>query len=301
MYGKMRGMTIWMPATLAFSISMIVALTLAGTAMGEMSRNGLVGEWLFDEGSGNIAKDSSGNKNDGIIYGATFVDGKFRKALSFDGDGYVNIGKISQITSNSDWTVAFWMRSAAAENYRNPFDANFVGEGNNQGPRFEQNNLKGFRLYIGTTVENYQSHAYTDALRANTWYHIVAVRSGNSLIGYFDGMQSFYKSCTLCPQSFSNVNIGRGFSTSPERWFIGIVDDVRIYNRALTTEEIKALYNETDIPTLSPSITPLTSPPTPSSTPQNPGIIIYTPIIVAIISGTAIVIAAFIRHKYTRK
>ena len=46
---------------------------------------GLVAEWHFDEGAGSILKDSSGNGNDGVIYGATWVDGKYGEALSFDG------------------------------------------------------------------------------------------------------------------------------------------------------------------------------------------------------------------------
>ncbi len=46
---------------------------------------GLVGWWRFDEGSGTIAGDSSGNGNNGTIYGATWVAGKYGQALSFDG------------------------------------------------------------------------------------------------------------------------------------------------------------------------------------------------------------------------
>jgi len=51
-----------------------------------------VGMWIFDEGNGDIAKDSSGNGNDGKINGATWVDGKFNKALSFNGaSNYVEV------------------------------------------------------------------------------------------------------------------------------------------------------------------------------------------------------------------
>src|SRR5208337_5675022 len=53
---------------------------------------GLVGWWRFDEGSGTIAGDSSGNGNNGTIYGATWVTGKYGDALSFDGaSNYVSI------------------------------------------------------------------------------------------------------------------------------------------------------------------------------------------------------------------
>ena len=70
------------------TISIFILLIFAGTAVGEISRDGLVAEWHFD----GDAKDSSGNGNDGVIYGATFVDGIGGKALSFDGvDDYVQL------------------------------------------------------------------------------------------------------------------------------------------------------------------------------------------------------------------
>jgi hypothetical protein len=96
-----------------FAISLVVALMLAGTAMGEISIDGLVGEWHFDEGSGNIAKDSSGNNNDGIIHGAEFDDGKFGKALSFDGvDDYVERSYDPDFTPGNDsWTIALWVKA----------------------------------------------------------------------------------------------------------------------------------------------------------------------------------------------
>jgi hypothetical protein len=106
MVGIRKGMF----AMRALVIIFFAVLMLAGTAMGEIPRNGLVGEWHFD----GDAKDSSGNGNDGKIYGATFVDGKFGKALSFNGvDNYVNAGSLSQITNDSDWSVSFWMNSAS--------------------------------------------------------------------------------------------------------------------------------------------------------------------------------------------
>ncbi len=75
-------------AARALSIGVVAALVLVGTAVGEVSRAGLVAEWHFD-GDG---KDSSGNANTGVIYGASFVDGVSGKALSFNGvDDYFRV------------------------------------------------------------------------------------------------------------------------------------------------------------------------------------------------------------------
>ena len=91
------------------AISIFVVLMFVGTAMGEVSREGPVAEWHFDEGTGNIVKDSSGNGNDGIIYSATWVDGKFGKALSFDGvDDYVDV--TGPTGTFNELTIETWVK-----------------------------------------------------------------------------------------------------------------------------------------------------------------------------------------------
>ncbi|MCK4797404.1 MAG: LamG domain-containing protein, partial [Spirochaetes bacterium] len=78
--------------------------------------NGLVAEWHFD----GDAKDSSGNGNDGVIYGATFVDGVSDKALSFDGvDDYVNCGNDESLEpSSEEITVSAWVYLNNLKNYQ---------------------------------------------------------------------------------------------------------------------------------------------------------------------------------------
>jgi hypothetical protein len=74
----------------------------------QAQEDGFVAEWHF-EGD---AKDSSGYGNDGTIYGATFVGGKFGKALSFDGvDDYVEVPDSPQLSgSGKDLTVEAWIK-----------------------------------------------------------------------------------------------------------------------------------------------------------------------------------------------
>ena len=73
---------------------------------------GLVGWWSFNEGTGTIAGDSSGNGNTGTINGATWVDGKYGKALSFNGvNNYVEIGDTLD-PQLSDFTFISWIKTA---------------------------------------------------------------------------------------------------------------------------------------------------------------------------------------------
>jgi len=81
---------------IGIAVWVLLMIALAGLPAGvraEGDDDGLVAEWHFDEGSGSVLEDSSGNGNDGVIYGATWVEGKYGKALSFDGvDDYVDFG-----------------------------------------------------------------------------------------------------------------------------------------------------------------------------------------------------------------
>ena len=64
---------------------MAVFLLIALPSLAEIDPKNITGMWLFDEGKGGTAADSSENGNDGEIHGAKWVDGKFGKALEFDG------------------------------------------------------------------------------------------------------------------------------------------------------------------------------------------------------------------------
>src|SRR4030042_1528239 len=69
-----------------FHILVISILLLLTPALGFTAEEGLVGYWNFDEGNGDVAADSSGNKNDGkLVRNPEWVDGKFGKALKLDG------------------------------------------------------------------------------------------------------------------------------------------------------------------------------------------------------------------------
>ena len=72
---------------IGMGVWVLLVIALVGLSGGVQAQcdEGLVAEWHFDEGAGSILKDSSGNGNDGVIYGATWVDGKYGEALSFDG------------------------------------------------------------------------------------------------------------------------------------------------------------------------------------------------------------------------
>jgi hypothetical protein len=85
----------------------IVSLMFAGISNAAIDQKSIMGMWLFDEGKGDAAKDSSGNGNDGVLTnGPEWEDGKFSKALSFDGVGtFVNCGNGESIQLSDKITI----------------------------------------------------------------------------------------------------------------------------------------------------------------------------------------------------
>ena len=92
----------------------LVVLGFSCIGEGLAQGKGLVLYLPFDEGKGDIVKDISGNGNDGTIYGARWVDGKFGKALSFDGiDDYVELKDRNLHMGGNDFTIAAWVKPAS--------------------------------------------------------------------------------------------------------------------------------------------------------------------------------------------
>ncbi|MGI0141340.1 MAG: LamG-like jellyroll fold domain-containing protein [Candidatus Micrarchaeales archaeon] len=222
----------------------------------------VAGWWPLD---GDIY-DYSGNPNNGIIYGGIsfnpfgvslspqqIANANASKSLtaSFDGvNSFVNAGNIVKINSLSNWSVSFWMNSTNVNNYRNPFDANFNPAGSNVGPRFEQGDGGGVTkpnaLYIlvGSQGGGSVLSAYSNTLVSGTWYNVVAARSGNTLIGYLNGVQVINQANNLWPTGFGNLTFGRGYANAANRWYAGNLSDVQVYNQTLSPQQVTLLYQE---------------------------------------------------------
>ncbi len=223
-------------------VIVFLGLGLATTAQAQ-SDAGLVAEWHFDEGSGNILKDSSGNGNDGTIYGATWTTGISGKALSFDGvDDYVDLGNALNF-GTSDFSVEAWIKveGDSIKSYQTIISDDY-------GPwtlySFEVRESDGHPFIV--LRDNEKDGLVSEgsvSLRDNKLHHIVAVRDGTRAYLYVDG--SFV-------DSDENENLGAidsghndwiGYKPDNNGAFNGIIDEIRIYNRALSAEEIKAHYD----------------------------------------------------------
>jgi PGF-CTERM protein/uncharacterized repeat protein (TIGR01451 family) len=245
-----------------FAFGLVLVLILNGTlafvpaTAQAKSDYGLVAEWHFDEGSGGVVKDSSGNGNDGTIHGAKWVDGKYGKALEFDGKDYVDAGRQTELINfgTGDLTVEAWAKSTSTSTDLQAILAYVTTEAVSkdryvlQITRSDEGiNANKIRFGIGEEGQN-AILVYSDSVIAGDgqWHHIVGERKSGTLYLYIDSVQQ--TDTTDC----SSVNLG-DFANSAfsigyisylgyPRYFTGLIDEVRIYNRALTADEIKTHY-----------------------------------------------------------
>ena len=221
---------------------------------------GLISYWKFDEDQGSIAYDSAGD-NHGTIHGAQRTAGQVNGALSFDGeDDYVALPDNSPI-----WLPQFNF-SFTAWVYFERESISLLSEGEvildlNFGDSSDTANELGYnihrsgesrRLYFQmTTTTNSDENLYSnEVLAANRWYHLVAVREGGTQAIYVNGFLDGSRTCSADPIDFvdgyddDRINIGR-FTTNighPRYHLKGKIDDVMIFDRALSAEEIQQLY-----------------------------------------------------------
>jgi hypothetical protein len=213
--------------------------------------NGLV-LWLpMDEGSGTIAYDYSGYGNNGTLYnGSTicggidacplWVDGVVGKAISFDGvDDYVRANTINV----PYLTISAWVKWFT-----------FFPDGTGHAIVSNSNYAAdGYMLYqaTGSPYNRIQAFVYTSSivmlasnslLDINKWYHVVLTYDGSYIKLYINGVLDKQVAQSGTIKTTTNpFLIGSTYTTTGAK-FNGIIDEVMIFNRALSDDEIKQLY-----------------------------------------------------------
>jgi len=204
---------------------------------------GLVGYWPMDEATGTVAYDASGNGNNGtLINGPKWTTGKNAGALQFDGkDDYVDCGNGTSLRITDALTVEAWIKTS----YRG-FQYQFVfskGDGSHVGyEMFLNNGVLEFNGFYNNSGNFYFTGG--GDLRDGQWHHVVGTYDKNTTLAkiYIDGV---YK--TQAAQAEGITDSGSIFRIgSRDVWavFNGSLDDVRVYNRALTAAEVKYHYNQ---------------------------------------------------------
>lgn len=221
----------------------------------QSSPNTIVGNWKFDEGSGDTAFDYSGNGNDGIIYGAAWTSGKLNGGLRFDGLDDKLIVPDSDILDigTFDLTLMAWIKpeTEQTQSYIQIIGKNAgYGTGGYNMVISRDENCKLRFLIDWLSDRVVATFPSSPNLCDDMWHHVAVVFDRDAdATGYVDGSNIGAISIVASDgQSISNNrNIWMGdFELAPNR-FNGSMDEVRIYSRALSGAEIESLYNSVRI------------------------------------------------------
>ncbi|MDP2933123.1 MAG: LamG domain-containing protein, partial [bacterium] len=203
---------------------------------------GLVGYWAMNDGTGTKAGDSSGNGNTGTWSGtgSHWTDGKHGQAGNFNGsDDYVNAGNAASLNITDAITISAWVKTNMTnEGYiLNKFD-NSQGTGG-YAIAVGRASAGDFGYAVGGGADYF--HSSGKKINDNIFHHVAVTHIGTVITFYVDGV--FIKTAThAVPASWSG-NLGIGYSPKTGIYFFnGLIDDVRVYNRALSADEVAALY-----------------------------------------------------------
>jgi len=202
--------------------------------------SGLVGWWKMDDLVNGNTTDSSGQKNNGSVIGATFNSGRWDKGYYFDGaTANIEILNAPELEVLPAITFMAWVypESGIADgdiviNKENEYESSWNSDGWKTAVRTDSNN---WWWSTGTGA---------DTVTLNKWVHLVSIWADARILQYVNGVlktnQSQPGSTTY--DSNSSLRIGRRATAAPAYHFVGKIDEVRIYNRSLSADEVKESY-----------------------------------------------------------
>ncbi len=212
-----------------------------------------VGSWPFEEGGGTIAADSSGNNNNGtLMNGPTWTTGQVGGALSFDGsDDYVDLAGLGLNNpslyggTNGAMSFAFWVKPTRTSGISYDSIARRIGGFHYLAIMSDSD--RRLRAMVADVINhvNYWPDSNSQ-LPLNGWTHVVFVLEGG--VGYkfyFNGkLDTSVSESKIGITDYGSDSAIGAQSSGSSNFFSGLIDEVRIYNRALSAEEIKRHYEE---------------------------------------------------------
>lgn len=209
---------------------------------------GLVGYWKMDESSGNGCTggindncDSSGNGNDGAWNGnTTSTTGKFGNGTTYDGaDDYISVTN-STMVDGTNFTLSVWVK----QNQSGYGQVMGWHNGGTDGALAFDINGSNPSLHYDTNTGGNHAQNYTGiTISANTWHHYLLTKNGTNLKVYLDGAEIINETDIAADLNVEGFNFKIGDENNLAADYNGQMDEVRVYNRALSPAEASQLYN----------------------------------------------------------
>ncbi len=218
------------------------------------SDDSLTGYWKLDEGSENVVIDDSSNHNNGILVGnnsSVWTSAKYGYGLNFDGfTNYVKIPNSLSLTMNESVTVAVWIKQRAdgiasssflvGKTYFNSYD---------YGLEVHSKHSYQDRKFAFMLRDNSTSYALFSTTQSvfNQWYFVVGTYDGHMQKIYVNGILENSANRSIQIKQ-SGQNFFMGSNSAGGGLFNGVIDSLQVYNRALDSAEISAIYTSSPQP-----------------------------------------------------
>nr|VFK67322.1 MAG: Concanavalin A-like lectin/glucanases superfamily protein [Candidatus Kentron sp. UNK]VFK72678.1 MAG: Concanavalin A-like lectin/glucanases superfamily protein [Candidatus Kentron sp. UNK] len=206
---------------------------------------GLVAHYPFD-GSTN---DLSGNNNHGVVYGATLTEDRFGKPNSaywFDGNDKIIVDALRNFEWGNKFSVSVWFkRTGQWGNYQGIVNNGYYTNGSWEIRMSRENSGTMLGGGVITPTNNAAwDHANIHA-SGNQWHHVVMTYDGNTLSFYLDGELKGMNTRDVGILIAKNtpLTIGQAGTGKSNEYFYGVIDDIKIYKKAISIAGVRTLYD----------------------------------------------------------
>jgi hypothetical protein len=215
---------------------------------------GAIGCWHFD----GDAKDSSGNANNGTVNGATLTTDRFgnlNSAYSFDGiNDYIEINNNSSLDFGyQNFSIGFWIKLPQTHQQLEIISKrSFCSAGPFFDVRVKPSDEESLNLEISDNILAgfpASEEVFTQTSNDGEWHFITFTREGNKMKSYIDnnftGEKVLARNYNVSNNASLKIGNGPCVNADSTKFLNGSIDDIRIYNRALSADEIKTEFNKT--------------------------------------------------------
>lgn len=232
----------------------VIGCALAIASQAAINPKDVAGVWLFDENKGEVAKDASGNGNNGTLMGSTkWIPGKFGSAVAFDGTGstYVQVPSSDSLNMTNEVSVVFWVktskkmidmwadRQAVVGKHYLEYEVGIYMNG--QLHTYTSDGAGNYDEGIMVSINGKHPDGDADWVK-DKWYHIAWTLKGQHEIAYVDGVKigEFDKAHAGTRPGTHPLEIGRRVGGGIP--VLGAVDEVGVFKVALSEADIKLIH-----------------------------------------------------------
>ncbi|HIA65328.1 TPA: LamG domain-containing protein [Candidatus Poribacteria bacterium] len=210
-----------------------------------MDPEAVIGIWLLDEDKGGVAEDSSGNGHDGKIIGdRKVVKAKFNKGFEFKGklNNYISVPHDKSLNL-AEFTIAYWCKMGVSGKWQIPVQkVDFAVNGSHRNVDFQTPPAGGnVSVYFSQGANQWRGANGKTEVSDEKWHHIAGSYDLDALLLYVDGVLEGEGDHDGKPDFMDDpLMLGSG-----KIWpFMGIIDDVGIFSKALSADDIKNIMNK---------------------------------------------------------